>query len=333
MSATTDPLIAGPFRRDLHPLLLSSLAALAGFSMLLSIGFGLFAWLSWRASAPQPAPEAERVLEAQIGLPFQALIPAYLPAGFDRREMEIRAEQVEGEATDQAAYAAPTGAVLHLVYANRQGQTLTFSEWMPPAVVTTTKITSTAQTTDAGASALACPCGCGCTTGCAAGAGYGLPFNERIIAAMRVRVLLSAPEIVTYDQLALALDTLGPAANSQVFSRPEDVPLSLNLPPAQPAIIAADGAQELTLVVAPDGYSPVHFSVQKGQPARLIFRQLGQVGCGNELIVTWGAGQSATLLLASPSDQQTLEFTPEEAGEFRFQCPHDIYRGVMTVID
>ena len=84
-------------------------------------------------------------------------------------------------------------------------------------------------------------------------------------------------------------------------------------------------------MVTPNGYSPEHFSVQKGIPVKLTFRQIGQVGCGNEMIFQWDDGKSATLTLASSSDIQTLEFTPGEAGDFRFNCPHLIYRGVMTV--
>ena len=36
------------------------------------------------------------------------------------------------------------------------------------------------------------------------------------------------------------------------------------------------------LVVSPGGYNPVHFAVKKDLPVRLIFTQLGDVGCGNE---------------------------------------------------
>ena len=63
------------------------------------------------------------------------------------------------------------------------------------------------------------------------------------------------------------------------------------------------------------------------------FRQLGKVGCGNELLFPTGGGRIVTLVLASAADRQALEFTPAETGEFPFACPHDIYRGVMTVRD
>ena len=146
-----------------------------------------------------------------------------------------------------------------------------------------------------------------------------------------VNVKVSAATIFTVEELLFVLNTLGPAANSQVFSSVQDVPVSAIMPPAEDVLLNAEGIQEITLVVTPQGYSPVHFAVQKGVPVRLIFRQLGQVGCGNELLFQWGAGKSATLLLETANDKQVLEFTPEQAGEFSFNCPHLIYRGLMTV--
>ncbi len=149
--------------------------------------------------------------------------------------------------------------------------------------------------------------------------------------AVRVKVEFSSPNLLPYDELQFVLDTLGPAANRQIYSSIEDVPLSFSVPPPVEISIGSDGVQELTLVVTPEGYSPVHFSVKKDVPVRLIFRQLGEVGCGNELMIEWGRGKDATLTLDSPNDKKVLEFTPGQAGEFRFNCPHLIYRGVMTV--
>jgi plastocyanin domain-containing protein len=129
------------------------------------------------------------------------------------------------------------------------------------------------------------------------------------------------------------LNTLGPATNRQVYSSIEDVPLSFSVPPAVEIPVGADGVQEVTLIVSPQGYSPVHFAVKKDVPVRLIFRQLGQVGCGNELILQWGARKSEMLILESEADKKVLEFTPRETGEYPFNCPHLIYRGVITVTE
>jgi plastocyanin domain-containing protein len=105
------------------------------------------------------------------------------------------------------------------------------------------------------------------------------------------------------------------------------------VPPPPPVEIAvnAQGIQELTLVVTPGGYSPLRFAVKKGIPVKLTFRQLGQVGCGNELIFPANPQSPSSLTLASEQDKQVLEFTPQQAGEFQFFCSHRMYRGVMTV--
>ena len=65
----------------------------------------------------------------------------------------------------------------------------------------------------------------------------------------------------------------------------------------------------------------------------MTFRQLGQVGCGNVLLFQTDSQRAVSLTLASESDTQTLSFTPEQPGDYVFQCPHDIYRGTMTVLD
>jgi hypothetical protein len=158
----------------------------------------------------------------------------------------------------------------------------------------------------------------------------GMELN---VGSVRVKVEYSILNLLPYHELQFVLDTLGPAANRQIYSSIRDVPLSLSFPPADEVPVGADGVQELTLVVTPQGYSPAHFAVKKDVPVRLVFRQLGEVGCGNELIFSWSAREHATLTLTSVSDERVLEFTPARSGEFGFNCPHVIYRGLMTVTD
>jgi plastocyanin domain-containing protein len=129
------------------------------------------------------------------------------------------------------------------------------------------------------------------------------------------------------------LTTLAPAGGLLSYSTLEDVPIAPSLPPAEVFATDAIGIQEVVLVIAYSGYTPIHFSVKKDAPVRVVFRQLGQVGCGNELYFTWGENQSGHLILSGPGDTQVLEFTPRETGDFLFHCPHFIYQGVMTVVD
>ena len=237
-------------------------------------------------------------------MPFQVLIPAYMPKLFNREKMEI--------ITDQSG---PNGEkMIRLIYSTRKGDSVTLSEWLP-------------ANQDAGKVLANCLCVCQTGQQCNM---VGMELN---VGPVRVKIEFSTPNLFPYEEFQFVLATLGPAANRQVYSSMEDVPLSFSVPPPVEIPIGSDGVQELTLVVSPQGYSPVHFSVKKDVPVRLIFRQLGYVGCGNELIFQWEARKSETLILASEADKQVLEFTPGEAGEFRFNCPHLIYRGVMTVTE
>ncbi len=126
----------------------------------------------------------------------------------------------------------------------------------------------------------------------------------------------------------------GAVPEAEVALSLEDIAEMLaNLPPAEEVPINSEGVQEVMLVVSRSGYTPIHFSVKARTPVRLVFRQLGYVPGGNELLVRWGEKQQTYLILATPTDTKVLEFTPEEPGEFRFSCPHDWYEGVMTVLE
>jgi hypothetical protein len=281
---------------------LLSIGMLGGAFLLACLLISGFVWWKNTNSQPRLAPEAEQVLSAQIGLPFQALIPAYLPAHFDREKVEIQLDQT-----------GPGGEpMLQLSYPTPKGNTLVLQEWLP-------------DETQVYTSAIQCQCFC------MAGQQVGPAQVGIEVGSLRVAIKISASNLLTYEQLSFLLDTMGPAANQQIFSRMAEVPAAFNMPPAVEIPLNAQGVQEVTLVVTPDNYTPQHFAVKKDLPVRLVFRQIGQVGCGNELIFQWGKDKSATLILASAADKKELEFTPEEAGDFRFNCPHLIYRGVMTV--
>jgi len=286
---------------------------IGGFVLLAGLLVSGGIWLKSSLNQPRESLEAERVLAAQAGLPFQVLIPAYLPRGLDREHVQI-----------ETGLPGPSGeAMIQLTYPARQGGTLVLSEWLPS---TQDLIQSSCEAAGYGQPHVAgCRCLCSSHTQC------DLSNFQVAVDNLRVQVQLSDPYLIGMQELQLILNTLGPAANQQMFSSPEDVPLSYSLPPAVEIPVNENGVQEFTLVVTPQGYSPVHFSLQKGVPARLTFRQLGQVGCGNELIFPWGSRQSAELILAAPADAQILEFTPVESGEFGFHCPHFIYQGVMVV--
>ena len=78
----------------------------------------------WMSSSPPPsrdAPEAEKIFAVQANMPFQILIPAYLPADFDRAGVEITVNQ-----------SGPGGEPMtQLAYHTRQGATVFVREWVP----------------------------------------------------------------------------------------------------------------------------------------------------------------------------------------------------------
>jgi hypothetical protein len=278
---------------------------------------GLATWVYWQnqAGVPKEAPEADTVLAAQRELPFQVLIPAYLPYGFDRKGLSVDANE-RGPAGEPA---------ILLSYPARQGRAaLALREWLPlnedPAAAASSLSLTRAQV-------VRCRCQHSAASQCA------LTDMEIRVGALHIQLNASAPDLITTQQLQAILNTLGPAANRQMYSSMQDIPVVDALPAAVEIPLNAQGVQELMLVVTPQGYTPAHFAVRRGTPVRLTFRQVGEVGCGNELIFQISKEKSVDLKLASPDDAKTIEFTPTQSGDFSFHCPHKIYQGAMTVRD
>src|SRR5512136_2113834 len=89
------------------------------------VAISLLAVGVWKVSssppAPTEAPEAQKILDVQAGMPFQILIPAYLPKVFDRANVKIAVEQ-----------SGPNGEpMVELTYRSRQGAVLFVREWVP----------------------------------------------------------------------------------------------------------------------------------------------------------------------------------------------------------
>jgi hypothetical protein len=270
-------------------------------------------WLIVRqslASRSTEAPEAQRVLDVQASMPFQILIPAYLPKGFDRAGMQINVNQ-----------SGPGGEpMVQLTYRTRKGEALFVREWVPVNPTLETLASSRPIETKWG-------------KGWLLRQGEGLVAIWADIGPLRASIYTNSQKVVPVEHLLAIADNLGPASNRQVFSFVVDTPQVREVAPPPPveAPINAEGVQEVDLVVTPGGYSPLRFSVKQGVPVRLSFRQLGEVGCGNELILPTADGQTAALLLESPADKKVLDFTPQQTGQYQFFCSHTMYRGVMTV--
>ncbi|HSB65333.1 MAG TPA: cupredoxin domain-containing protein [Anaerolineales bacterium] len=92
------------------------------------------------------------------------------------------------------------------------------------------------------------------------------------------------------------------------------------------ATTVAGGAQEVAVTVK-GGYTPDVIVVKAGQPVRLHFTRQESATC-SERVLFPDFNQNALL----PEGQEvTLEFTPEKAGEYGFQCQMGMFRGKLIV--
>jgi plastocyanin domain-containing protein len=80
-------------------------------------------------------------------------------------------------------------------------------------------------------------------------------------------------------------------------------------------------------VVVKGGYTPDTIVVRAGEPVRLQFYRDETADC-SERVVFEDFGIDAAL----PAFRTTaVEFTPEEAGEFRFRCGMNMLKGLLVV--
>ncbi len=90
--------------------------------------------------------------------------------------------------------------------------------------------------------------------------------------------------------------------------------------------IGASGAQEVAVTVK-GGYTPDLIVVKAGQPVRLRFTRQESSAC-SEMVLFPDFNQSANL---PEGEEVTVEFTPEKAGEYGFQCKMGMLRGKLIV--
>ncbi len=98
-------------------------------------------------------------------------------------------------------------------------------------------------------------------------------------------------------------------------------------PKAQTRVaVSASGAQEAAITVK-GGYTPDVIVVQKGRPVRLTFTRQESAACSEKVLFP-DFNQNALLPEGEPT---TIEFTPEKAGEYGFQCQMGMLRGKLIV--
>ena len=90
--------------------------------------------------------------------------------------------------------------------------------------------------------------------------------------------------------------------------------------------VSESGAQEVAVTVK-GGYTPDVIVVQKGRPVRFTFTRHESSACSEKVLFP-DFNQSAML---PEGEQVTVEFTPDKAGEYGFQCQMGMLRGKLIV--
>jgi plastocyanin domain-containing protein len=90
--------------------------------------------------------------------------------------------------------------------------------------------------------------------------------------------------------------------------------------------VSESGVQEVAIIVK-GGYTPDVIVVQKGRPVRFTFTRHESSACSEKVLFP-DFNQNANL---PEGKQVTLEFTPDKAGEFGFQCQMGMLRGKLIV--
>ncbi len=279
---------------------------------LIAVIVGVALW-KWAATPPAPTepPEATRILSAQESTKnFGILIPAYLPKAFNRAGVEIAVSQ-----------GGPAGEPqVDLAYRTSRGASLFIRQWVPANPELETLSGSRPIQTKWGK-------------------GWLLTQGKSLIAVwvdvgpLRVSLSTHNIDVLSREQLVMAANTLGLASDLQVYSFATELPVIKDVTPPPPfeVPVNSQGVQEFNLTITPGGYSPMRIAVKKDIPVRLVFRAIGQVGCGNALTFPSDPANPVTLELKSETDVQVLEFSPQSPGDFRFFCPHNTFRGILTV--
>jgi plastocyanin domain-containing protein len=89
---------------------------------------------------------------------------------------------------------------------------------------------------------------------------------------------------------------------------------------------ASGGVQEATIVVK-GGYTPDVLVVKAGQPVRLNFNRQETASC-SEMVLFPDFDKSAEL---PTGETVPIEFTPQQPGEYDFQCQMGMFHGKLIV--
>ena len=92
------------------------------------------------------------------------------------------------------------------------------------------------------------------------------------------------------------------------------------------AVAAPSGVQEVRVTVK-GGYTPDTIVVQAGKPVRLQFYRDETADCSERVVFEkFGIDQQLPAFQTT-----TIEFTPEQAGEYPFRCGMNMLKGLLVV--
>ena len=92
------------------------------------------------------------------------------------------------------------------------------------------------------------------------------------------------------------------------------------------AVAAPSGVQEVRVTVK-GGYTPDTIVVQAGKPVRLQFYRDETADCSERVVFEkFGIDQQLPAFQTT-----TIEFTPEQAGEYPFRCGMSMLKGLLVV--
>jgi plastocyanin domain-containing protein len=81
------------------------------------------------------------------------------------------------------------------------------------------------------------------------------------------------------------------------------------------------------MVLVKGGYTPDVIVVQKGKPVRLNFVRAESAGCSEKLLIP----EFHKNVSLPEGETVPVEFMPDQAGEFGFQCEMGMFRGKLVV--
>ncbi len=94
-----------------------------------------------------------------------------------------------------------------------------------------------------------------------------------------------------------------------------------------------DGKQVIKMTVKSVSYDPNYFKVKAGIPVRWEITSSGQPGCAAGALISNGLLDGPIYLNPNQGEITVKEFTPQNAGTYRFNCPMNMARGTIEVVN